>query len=177
MAVEFAIVLVPFMGLLGAVVQTGVLYFRQSQLQVVLESASRSIMTNNFSGGMNGDFVASKICTWTWTGEVAGGTLGRMFDCDKVYISIQKANVWNKDAMVNDTIPSQSNTIEVPGPDEVVVMRIFYPVSPVFSILGGSLGSFAKIEAGQKEINVDYSPLYSVYVLTATTAFRVEPNS
>ena len=50
-AVEFAMIAVPFLGLLGAIFEAGMVYFNSAQLQTVTELASRSIQTNTATAG------------------------------------------------------------------------------------------------------------------------------
>lgn len=173
-AVEFAMIMVPFFGLIGGTIEIGMAYFRTAQLQVAVETASRSILTNRLSGNISpADFVKQKLCTWKTTGKVEPGTLGRMFDCDKVYVSIDAPDWWDPDAINDSTLPNQSTAMTLPDSGEIAVVKVFYPVRPMINMLGLSAGGdITKITPKLRA----FRGAQNVYLLTAVTAFRVEPD-
>ncbi len=120
-------------------------------------------------------FVEQKVCTWKTTGTVTPGTLGKMFDCTKVFASVEIQSKWTDWDAVDATdldAPDQNKVIDLPDPGQIVVVRLFYPVRPMLRILAVSpKGGFQNIKAGLEE----FEGQKDVYVLTGVTAFRVEP--
>lgn len=176
-AAEFAIILVPFMGLLAGVFEVGSLYFRAAQLQAAAEAASRSLLVNGVSTASSyDDFINKNVCTWKNYDTVAPGTLSPMFDCDKVFVSVQSLSTWtgwNNDTASSITVPARTAIMTPPGPGEIIVVRILYPVSPIMGIIAGSSRvGIANVSAG-----LDRFQNQSVYVLMGVTVFRSEPTS
>jgi hypothetical protein len=167
-------IMVPFFGLIGGTIEMGMAYFRTAQLQVAVETASRSILTNRLVGTISpSNFVKQKLCTWKSTGKVEPGTLGRMFDCDKVYVSIDAPDWWDPNDINDSTVPNQSIPLTLPDAGEIAVVKVFYPVRPMISMLGlTAAGDIKKITPKLQA----FLGSQNVYVLTAVTAFRVEPD-
>ncbi len=174
-AAEFAVILIPFMGLLASVFEIGSVYFRAAQLQAAAEAASRSLLVNGVTSALTYDaFITRHVCTWETYGTVAPGTLGKMFDCDKVFASVQSISAWtswNSDTATSITVPARNAQMTPPGPGEIVVVRILYPVSPIMRIIAlSSRGAVVRISAG-----LDTFQNQTAYVLMGATVFRTEP--
>ena len=177
-AIEFAMIAVPFIGLIGAVFETGSVYFRTSQLQLATEVAGRSVLTRSLAAGMTyQDFVNRYVCTWQTTGLVNPGTLGKMFDCSKLLVSITAPTSWG--ATYDNsfyTSASLASAITLPAAQSVAVIRIAYPVSSVAAILTG--GAFkgqtiAPLHAGQIQWSGNNNAWS--YMIMGIYAFKVEP--
>lgn len=176
-AVEFALVLFPFLGLLGATIDAALLHFRASQLQITAEYAARDILVSKierddkgWSLMTNKAFREQYVCTWQKTGVVAPGTLGRMFDCSKVIVRIDNIINWSSSSLDLDddfTKLFDTNRFRVPDPGRIAVLRIVYPVNTFFNFLGRSASSLAQISPDARMSNV----------VMGVTAFRVEPGT
>lgn len=176
-AVEFAFIAVPFIGLLAGIYETGTSYYRSAQMQATVDQASRLLRLRKVSDSTTYQgFVRNNICTWkTNGGTVKAGTLNKAFDCSKVYLVVMPAIGWEKDKGFRAqeiVIPDQSQKIPLPAPDEVYLVGVFYPSRPIMNILSGAGGQFAKITSGQE----NFQGSSNVYVLSAMTAFRAEPD-
>lgn len=176
-AIEFAMIAVPFIGLIAAVFETGAIYFRTAQLQMTTERASRAVLTHSTAANLKyGDFVKQNICTWKTTGTVVPGTLSTMFDCDKIMVDVRKATSWNSANTANDIFGSPNDAataIAMPGPGDIAVVRIAYPMTAVTSILSGGVfsgQSFGQNRSGQMQYNSKWT-----HMLLGVYAFRVEP--
>lgn len=175
-AIEFGMIIVPFLGILAAIFETGAVYFRSAQLQMVTETASRSILTNSATAGMTyKQFIQDKICTWQ-TGAQKPGTLGKMFDCSLITADIQAVTTWGS-ANMTKLSGDQNLTINLPPPGGIAVVRVYYPAPRVFNVLGGSaLSGFSVINSGVTKQTISGAESWR-YSLTGTAAFRVEPGT
>jgi len=176
-AIEFAMIAVPFIGLIGAVFETGFVYFKTAQLQLTTERASRSVLTHTTDPGMTyQQFVNTHVCTWQTTGTVAPGTLGRMFDCSKIMVDIRAPASWGASNLANDfyNAPNGLNTaIAMPCAGCIAVVRIAYPMSAISAILTG--GAFTGQTIGVSRAGqIQYSGAWT-HMLLGVFAFRVEP--
>lgn len=180
-AIEFAMIAVPFFGLIGGIFETGMVYFRTAQLQSVTETASRILLTHNATAGQtNQQFINSNICTWKSNGGVVKpGTLSTMFDCDKVMIQVTRSSgAWStfdtqgSDIYANNGANYNSGAVlTIPGNNEVAIVRVVYPMPVLAGILGGSaIGGFKKSSSGVVSYNSNL-----VHMLVGMAAFRVEP--
>ncbi len=170
-AIEFAMISVPFIGLIGAVFETGSAYFRASQLQAATETASRGILTHSLTDGLTyQQFIDQYVCTWqTGQGVVQPGTLGRMFDCSQLKVEIDTPTSWstaNSYASNSFNPPARTQAITFPARGSVAIIRVVYPMSSYSFMLGGS----AVGAAGIKAVHGD-----TPYMLMGIAAFKVEP--
>lgn len=166
-AIEFAMISVPFIGLLGAILESGSLYFRSAQLQIATETASRSILTHSASAGLTyQQFVDQYLCN-------ADG-LSTLFDCSKLVVDISSPASWSAANTGNSfTAAPRSSTIAMPSAGQIAVVRVVYPVTVVTGFLGGSVlagGGYGQIRNGQTYQNGAWT-----YMIMGIAAFRVEP--
>jgi hypothetical protein len=172
-AIEFAMISVPFIGLIGAIFETGTAYFRTAQLQMATETASRAVLTHSTAAGLTyQNFIDQSVCTWKSTGTVKPGTLGTMFDCSKLLVEISSPGSWSVGAGTF-AAGAAGSVITMPQPGQVAIIRIVYPMSMVMGILGGSaVGGvgFSKIKVGQTAYTDSQT-----FMLMGVAAFRVEP--
>jgi Flp pilus assembly protein TadG len=176
-AIEFAMISVPFFGLIGAIFETGSAYFRSAQLQLTTETASRAVLTHSTTTGMTyQQFINNNVCTWQTTGTVKPGTLSRMFDCTKVLVDIRSPANWGAADTGNSfyTTPNAGTTvISMPAAGQIAVVRIVYPMTVLSGMFAGSTitgSNYGQIRTGQTQYNGNWS-----YMLMGIAAFRVEP--
>jgi len=176
-AIEFAMISVPFLGLIGAIFETGTIYFRTAQLQMATETASRAVLTHSTAVGLTyQQFVEQNICTWQATGTVKPGTLSTMFDCSKLLVDVRSPVTWGGadtgNTFYNTPNPGAS-VINMPAPGQIAIVRIVYPMTVISGMLGGSVFSgsnYGQIRAGQVQYNSAWTTM-----LMGIAAFRVEP--
>jgi Flp pilus assembly protein TadG len=176
-AIEFAMISVPFLGLIGAIFETGTIYFRTSQLQMATETASRAILTHSTATGLTyKQFVDNNICTWQALGTVKPGTLSTMFDCSKIMVDVRSPTSWGAADTGNNfynTPNPLSQVIAMPAPGQIAIVRIAYPMAVISGFLGGSVfsgSSYGQIRSGQVQYNGAWTTM-----LMGIAAFRVEP--
>jgi Flp pilus assembly protein TadG len=179
LAVEFAMVLVPMLGLLGAIFETGIVYFKSQQLQVATLHASRAVLTHSLANMTYQDFIDKYVCTWQASGAVAAGTLSKSFDCSKILVDIADVGSgtgWSSASTSSSFYlnpPAASATISMPASGHVAVVRIIYPMPAVTAILTGGILTgitLGKTTSGE----VTYSNRWT-HLLFGVAAFRVEP--
>lgn len=78
-AVEFALVALPFFGMLFAIMQTSLIMFANQTLQTMTSKASRRIMTGEITAGAGIDAFKNELCKG----------IDIMFDCDNVMIEVK----------------------------------------------------------------------------------------
>lgn len=173
-AIEFGMVIIPFLGLLGAVFETGFVQFKQAQIQVATEVASRAVLTNSITASMTyKDFIENYVCTWQKTGTSKPNTLSRMFDCSKVMIDIATPGQWGSANTANDFYTSYSSgkTFAPPSGGTIAIIRVAYPMGVIMNIITGSaLSTMSALHAGQVQYNGGWT-----HMLMGVSAFRVEP--
>lgn len=164
-------VAVPLIGLIGAIFESGMVYFNNAQLQTVTEIASRALLTNNGVAGQTyQQFIDSSVCTWQNGGVVAKGTLSKAFDCSKIMVDISSPTSWSSADASNDftsSPPSRSQVITLPASGQIAVVRIAYPMPVLAAILTG--GAFT----GQ---TISHVATGQTQMLLGVSAFRVEPS-
>jgi hypothetical protein len=182
-AVEFGLVLLPFLILLGATVDVAMLYFRATELQMVTERFGREYLVNRidrFIGAKRGDnlsqldhkeLLEKYVCTWKKNrGVVDPGTLSKMFDCDQLILSVASPGSWRRSSMKDDfPIAPQSGRPLIPAENSIAVIRIVYPIDFYFNFLWGITSSMVTntiaLEKGKTR------------VVMGIAAFRVEPGA
>ena len=125
-AVEFAMIGVPFLGLLCAIFQTALIYFEAAQLQEATQAGSRAILTQSAAAGLNyGTFLRNYVVS-----QMSG-----MFTCANLRMDLQSPANWTSaDALDignfhNNASNSQATAITLPAAGRIAVLRILYPMS------------------------------------------------
>jgi len=156
-AVEFALIAVPFLAVLMAIVESAVVLLAGQVLQTATTSAARQIMTGQ---AQNAGWSATQFKTYVCNG------LTVMFDCGKLNIDVRAfsnfstvnlPSVTNPDGtLTNNYVFQTGNGGSTP---DIVVVRMIYQ----WPILASGLGIGLVTSAGNTN------------TLVATAAFRNEP--
>jgi Flp pilus assembly protein TadG len=153
-AVEFALVALPFLALLFAILETAIVFFAGQTLEAAVTDAGRLIMTGQAQSFSQADFK-TQVCN-----RLAGG----LFDCTNgVYVNVQ---TYNSYASVNTASPISSGQFDTtqmaysPGVQgSIVVVTLYYEWPIYVSLLGSNLSN---LNGGSR-------------LLVATSVFRNEP--
>ena len=169
-AIEFAMIGVPFLALLCAIFQTGLIYFEAAQLQEATQAGSRAILTQSAATGLTyGTFLQNYVCP----------RMSGMFTCANLRMDLQSPANWtsaetlNVGNFYNNPNNTQATAITLPAAGNIAVVRILYPMSQMAAIVGGTAlqaGSIGTVTAGETTIGGQ-----TVTVLMGIYAFRVEP--
>jgi Flp pilus assembly protein TadG len=153
--VEFALVAAPFLALMFAILETGLVFFAGQTLETVASDSARLILTGQAQNqGMSQSQFNAAVCA-----KVAA-----MFDCTKMMLDVQ---TYSNFSSANTSLPVDSNGnvqtstfgFNPGGSGDIVVMRLMYPWPTFMSLLGFNLSNMS----GQKRL------------LMATVSFRNEP--
>jgi Flp pilus assembly protein TadG len=174
-AIEFAMIAMPFLGLIGAVLETGLVYFQTAQLQMTTEYASRSVLVGTMPAGLTyQQFINQYICTWQTTGTVSPYTLSKMFDCSKVKVDISVPTSWSNANTANNFYATADSTatIVLPPSGQIGVVRIAYPVPAFIAVLTGGVftgQTINHVTAGQTNVSGA-----ATYIIMGIYAFMAE---
>lgn len=166
-AVEFALVSVPFLGLLFAIFETAFVFFVSEAVESAVSEAARQVMTGQTQTAnitTEANFRTQVIC------PTSGRKLLPSFiDCTKIRIDARGA----ADFASIDLSRPATYKFCLGAPGDITVVRIFYPLPVYFTLLGmTSSGAMTTITTG-----TEMSGSTRVRMLTGTSVFRTEPYS
>jgi Flp pilus assembly protein TadG len=154
-ASEFSLVAAPFIGLMIAILQVGLIYFAQEALESAVEQTARLVLTGQ-SAAMTQSQFATALCN----------NSPGLFTCANFMIDLQPATSFANANVTQPTLTfngngTVSNTWQynTGNPGDIMVMRVMYQW-PVF------LGPLA--------FNLANEP-NSMLLMMATSVFRNEP--
>ena len=134
-AVEFAFVLVPFLGLFLSIMQVGLQFFASESLQSAVEDAARNLYTGQAqTAGISSaaTFSSTYLCPASGPSK-----LPSYMDCSKLIIDVRSASGFTAADMSADFY--KSTTTFCPGaPGDIVVVRVIYPLPAIIPVLTGS---------------------------------------
>jgi Flp pilus assembly protein TadG len=162
-AVEFGIVAAPFLALLIALLQTGIVFLAQRVLDEISSEASRYIMTGQAQmASMTQAGFQNYICTATNT----AGLVSALFNCNNIMVNVQNyqsfsaANTNNPTLTFNGSGAVTNTWVWSPGnPGDIVVMQVMYQWPVILGPLGFNLSNLGN---GNR-------------LLISTAVFRNEP--
>ena len=161
-AVEFALILLPFLALTFGIMETALAFFADQTLQTMAADGARLIMTGQAqNAGWNAAAFKSQICP-------SGQSYGGMISCDKLSINVQTFSSFGSMSYTPPSASTQNpNVIDTSGftyqpgsPGSIVMVQFFYQWPITFSLMG--LNALANGPGGTR-------------LLVATAAFRNEP--
>jgi Flp pilus assembly protein TadG len=156
-AVEFGLILLPFLALMFGIMETALVFFADQTLETAVADAGRLIMT--------GQAQTQNLDATTFKNAVCQRIYG-LFDCQNgVYVNVQ---TYSSFGSITNTPPLDANgnlitnnmSYQPGGPGDIVVVRLYYQWPIYISLM--NLNKLANM-AGNKRL------------LVATAAFRNEP--
>jgi Flp pilus assembly protein TadG len=167
-AVEFALVAVPFLALLFAIIETALVFYAGQVLETAASDMGRMVMTGQGANWSVSDFQKQLCGTIQSNGTIQNPTaINALFKCQNIGISVQNyktsfANAATGDAaappVANGNIDPTNLPFSPVGPSCVVAVQLYYQWPIYVSLLGDSLANFG-----------------SDRLLVATSVFRTEP--
>ena len=154
-AVEFGILALPFLALIGAIFESAICFLAGQILDTAVNDASRLIRTGQAqAGGYSQTQFATEVCNRLYV----------MFDCSGITLD---AKVYTNFTTADTSMPIDSNknfstsgfTFQMGGSSEIVVVRAFYQYPLFFNKLGLDLSNLAN----------------GTRLLSGVAAFRNEP--
>ncbi|MEZ2143078.1 TadE/TadG family type IV pilus assembly protein [Bradyrhizobium sp. DN5] len=140
-AVEFALVAVPFLALIIALIQTFLVFFAQQMLESVVRQSARLVMTGQVqSAQMTQAVFKQKVCD----------QIVILFNCSGLMVDMQVATSWTS---ANTAMPTLTfdgsgkvtNTWQYDPGDagDIVVLRVMYVWPVVLGPLGFNLSNLS----------------------------------
>jgi Flp pilus assembly protein TadG len=144
-AVEFGLVAAPFLALLIALLQTGIVFLAQRVLDEIAAEASRYVMTGQAQqSGMTQSAFNNYICTGTNT----AGLVSALFNCSNIMVNVQNyssfssANTSNPTLTFNGSGSVTNAWVWSPGnAGDIVVMQVMYQWPVILGPLGFNLSN------------------------------------
>jgi Flp pilus assembly protein TadG len=153
-AVEFALVVLPFLALMFAIIQTALVFFAQQTLETVTANTARQVLTGQAQNAGYSQATFKQLVCNQFVVALFNCTTGLSVDV-RTYTSF---------GSIDSTLPPYQNgtftTVYQPGnPGDIVVVRLLYAWPMFVSLLGDDLANFGN----------------NSRLLIATAAFRNEP--
>jgi Flp pilus assembly protein TadG len=155
-AVEFGMIMLPFLALMFAIMQTALVFFAGQTLETAVADSARLIMTGQAQGqGLNATTFKNAVCA-----RIYG-----MYNCQAgVYVNVQTASSFSG-ISITPPLDSHGNLVttgfgyNAGGPGDIVLVELIYQWPISISLLGLNLSNMA----GNNRL------------VMATAAFRNEP--
>jgi Flp pilus assembly protein TadG len=162
-AVEFALISIPFLALLGAILELGFLFMGSVALDNAMASATRRIRTGELKNASNADAGAKETNRLAFRDEICDGMGIMATDCKaKLTVDVRTAAQFNN---VNVPNPIQNGTFspgalqfETGGPSTIVVVTAYYRWTMFMPLMNQAL-----------------QRLPGETLLTSATTFQTEP--
>jgi Flp pilus assembly protein TadG len=154
-AIQFGLVVLPFVAMIAAIMETSMVFFADQTLQTAVTDSARLIMTGQAQGGnFNQASFKSAVCA----------RIVAMFDCpNKMYIDVR---TYTNFGSISSSLPIDANgnlinnfTYQPGGPGDIVVVKLMYQWPIYLHLYNLTLANMS----GNKRL------------LVATAAFRNEP--
>lgn len=174
-AVEFAIIAVPFLGVLLAIFESTFVLFNAEVMDSVAGNVSRQLMTGQIQSSgqtcaLQKQTFQNMICPLS--GARPTTALPSNFDCTKVIIDVRASNAMNNLDVSNSLYANPSSAQFSPAPQgQNNIIRILYPLPAILPVLAGTTNAtIAPIRNGQ----VVSGGIWT-HILMGIAVFRTEP--
>ena len=172
-AVEFGLVAVPFIGLLAATFETGLVFFNTEGLEAAVQDASRNIMTGAAQTAnitTKAAFLSTYVCPAT-----GPRILPSFIDCSKLLVDIRTSSTFTSADLTNDFYTDTTTTSIAPGVGgNIVIVRVAYPMPVFMPILAGATNATIGANRAGLVNNVPGNAGWK-HLLLATAVFQNEP--
>jgi Flp pilus assembly protein TadG len=153
-AVEFGLVMLPFLALMFAIIETALVFFAQQTLETVAANTARQVLT--------GQAQTTGYTQSTFQKMVCKQFVVALFNCAGLYIDVR---TYSSFSSVDNSLPLKNgnlnnNFVYQPGnPGDIVVVRLMYQWPLFVNLLGDTVANMSNNNR----------------LLVATAAFRNEP--
>ena len=138
-AVEFAMVSVPFFGLLFAIFETAFVFLAQEGLDAATTAAARQLMTGQAQNISTittaAQFANSLICNPT---PPAQRILPTFINCANLIVDVSQASTFAGANVSKSFYTNPTTNYDPGGADCIVVVRVVYPMPAYLSIIAGN---------------------------------------
>jgi Flp pilus assembly protein TadG len=156
-AVEFGLILLPFLALMFGIMETALVFFADQTLETAVSESARLIMT--------GQAQTQSLNATTFKNAVCARIYG-LFDCQNgVYVNVQTYSsfggiTYTPPLDTNGNLVTSNFVYQPGGPGDIVVVRLYYQWPIYVSLM--NLNKLANMSNNKR-------------LLVATAAFRNEP--
>ncbi len=174
-AVEFALIMVPFLGLLMAIFQAGFTYFASENLQAATQSAARSLYVGTAQG--NGVATASAFVSRYMCPSGGAGPLASFIDCTKLIVDVRVSSAGTfigLDTSADFYQPGSATKFCPGGPGDIVIVRVIYPFPIFLPVMGTTNGHDVSVVRTGSVNDVPNASGWQ-QLLLGTAVFRNEP--
>ena len=133
-AVELALIAVPFIGIIFAIVQTAIIFFFDQALQTGTQKAGRQVMTGS---------VQTTSLTQQQFVAVVCANLPSEFNCANLYVDVQSSSAFSTTNTSPVTAtwgangkPATQGSFSPGNPGDIVILRVLYS----WPVIGGPMG-------------------------------------
>jgi len=156
-AVEFALVLLPFLALMFGIIETALVFFANQTLQTAVNDSARLIMT--------GQAQTQSLTAKTFKDAVCARISGLLNCSTGVYVNVQTLANFGSFSYTppldgQGNLQSGNFVYQPGGPGDIVVVQLFYQWPILVSLM--HLGNLSNMAGNNR-------------LLVATAAFRNEP--
>jgi Flp pilus assembly protein TadG len=156
-AVEFGLILLPFLALMFGIMETALVFFADQTLETAVADSARLIMT--------GQAQTQSLNATTFKNAVCQRIYG-LFNCQAgIYVNVQTYSsfggiTYTAPLDANGNLQTTNFVYQPGGPGDIVVVQLFYQWPIYVSLM--SLGKLSNMSGNNR-------------LLVATAAFRNEP--
>ena len=178
-AVEFGLVVIPFLALLLSIFETGFMYWESAGLQVAVQDASRKLLTGIAQGAgvaSADQFRTSYLCPTTGT-----RVLPSFIDCTKLIIDVRSYpktisySAFSTLDTANDFYAAGATRLFCPGRSgSITIVRVAYPMPVYLPTIVGTTNATIQMLAAGLVSGVPGTSGYS-HLLLGTAVFQTEP--
>ncbi len=170
---EFALVAIPFLGLLAAIFETAFVFLVQATFDNAVNNVARQVLVNSFSANSTqatSSFLQNTFCP----------ALPSFIQCNEVRLNIQPYTSWSSAAPGTSWYNNPSTNVNLGLPGDIVVFQAFYGMPVYFSVLVASgtnlklFSNFYNHTSNSVYVDPNNSALF-VHAIFSTVAFRNEP--
>lgn len=173
-AVEFALVSVPFLGLLFAIFETALIFFTVQGVEAATAEAARMVMTGQAQGNAAvttaDQFKTNYICT---PAAPMVRILPSYVNCSSLVVDVRTATSFATAPLNNSFITEATHKYCAGNNNDVVVLRVAYPMPVFASVL--SMNSMHIGDTYQNRTGQTYFGGGWKHIIVATSVFRNEP--
>ena len=179
-AVEFAMVGIPFLGLLFAIFETAFVFFVTEALESAVADASRLIMTNQVvvnQYSSASDFRQKVFCPSSGTAKVSIPTF---ITCANLIVDVRALSAGTIDfsgsSGLSKTFYTAGTQYCIGSGGDVVVMRMAYPMPVYLNVItAAQIGKAVTSTDGQTTFTSADGTTGLKHMLTGAAVFRNEP--
>ena len=172
-AVEFGLIAVPFLGLLLATLEAGLVFLNSEGLEAAVQDAARNIMTGKAQAASistAAQFVSTYLCPTT-----GPRVLPSFIDCSKLIVDVRPAASFSSANLTKMFYQNPATLSFCPGsPGTIIVVRVAYPMTAYLPLIAvTSTGATQTITSGLVN-DVPSNPGWK-HLIVGTAVFQTEP--